>query len=140
MSRIAVDFDGTLVTKAWPGMGEFYPGAVEAMQELNNAGHTVFLYTARLSGLWPDGSKRDVAAVFEDTLAVRAKLDGAGLAFMDIWTGEGKPHWDLLIDDKALWFPGRDRSWRKLTPVILKRVGDEDSFDEVMAHQLKEGA
>jgi hypothetical protein len=133
LSRIAVDFDGTLVEKAWPGMGDWLPGAVEAMKALHEAGHTIFLYSARLSGLWPDGAERKPAEVVIATQEVREKLDAAGLDFISIWTGEGKPHWDLLIDDKALYFPGRPGSWRKLVPVVLKRVGDEDSFDAVMA-------
>lgn len=132
MSRIAVDLDGTLVKKAWPDLGEWLPGAVDAMKELRAAGHHVFVYTARLSSTWPDGSPRSVADVFKDTEAVRDLLDNAGLRWMEIWTGEGKPHWDLLIDDKALFFPGRPNSWHKLMPVVLKRVGDEDSFAAIM--------
>ena len=133
MSRIAVDFDGTLVTKAWPEMGEWYPGAVRAMNELRAHGHHPYLYTARLAPTWPDGRPRDFMDVDRDTAKVRERLDAAGLAWMDIWAGEGKPHWDLAIDDKALWFPGRPNSWSKILPVVLRRVGDEDSFDAVMA-------
>jgi len=102
MSRIAVDFDGTLVEKAWPGMGDWIPGAVEAMKKLHEAGHTVFLYTARLSGRWPDGSERNPAELVIETQLVRNMLDEAGLSWMEIWTGEGKPHWDLLIDRKSV--------------------------------------
>lgn len=134
MSRIAVDLDGTLLENSWPSLGEWKPGAVDAMRRLHEAGHTLFLYSARLSGLWPDGSPRKPAEVIFATQEVRDKLDSAGLQFISIWTGEGKPHWDLLIDDKAMRFPGRPNSWQKIVPVILKRVGDEDSFDAVMAH------
>lgn len=138
MSRIAVDFDGTLVKAAWPGVGEWYEGAVDAMNILNDAGHYVFLYTARLAPVWPDGSPRPPGTVIEDTQRVRECLDTAGLTWMDIWTGEGKPNWDLLIDDKAMWFPGRDRSWKVITPKILLRVADGGAFDSIMEHARKE--
>ena len=133
MSRIAIDFDGTLVTKNWPDIGEWYPGAIDAMRKLREAGHHPYLYTARTAPTWPDGSPRGMADVMRDEDAVRRHLESAGLPWLDLWTGEGKPHWDLLVDDKALWFPGRPNSWKKITPVILKRVGDEDSFAAIMA-------
>ncbi len=134
MSRIAVDFDGTLVKPAWPGVGEWYDGAISAMNTLNEAGHYVFLYTARLAPEWPDGSPRDPSEVYTDTQIVREVLDSAGLTWMDIWTGAGKPNWDLLIDDKAMWFPGRDRSWKAILPKIMIRVADGGSFDAIMDH------
>lgn len=134
MSRIAIDFDGTLVRKAWPDIGEWMPGAIDAMKELRKAGHHPYLYTARLAPTWPDGSRRSLSDVLQDEDRVRRLMDASGLAWMDVWTGEGKPHWDLLVDDKALWYPGRPGSWKKLVPAILKRVGDEDSFESIMAH------
>lgn len=133
MSRIAVDFDGTLVKPAWPKIGEWYRGAPEAMESLREAGHYVFLYTARLAPEWPDGSPRTAADVWTDTARVRESLDSVGLQWLDIWTGNGKPNWDLLIDDKAMWFPGRDRSWKVMVPKILLRLEGVDSFDHVMA-------
>jgi hypothetical protein len=75
-----------------------------------------------------------MADVLRDEQKVRDHLESAGLPWMDVWTGEGKPHWDLLVDDKSLWFPGRPNSWKKILPVILKRVGDEDSFAAIMEH------
>lgn len=129
-----MDFDGTLVKPAWPEIGEWYPGAAWAMQELKNAGHYVFLYTARLAPEWPDGSARTPASVFADEQRVRACLDAAGLTWMDIWMGNGKPNWDLLIDDKAMWFPGRDRSWKVILPKIMIRVADGGAFDAIMEH------
>lgn len=137
MSRIAVDFDGTLVKPAWPDIGEWYDGAVSAMHTLKEAGHYVFLYTARTAPEWPDGSPRQPADVLGDLSAVRSHLDAAGLTWMDIWEGSGKPNWDILIDDKAMWFPGRDRSWDRLVPKILLRVQDGGAFDAIMAEAAR---
>ena len=135
MSRIAVDFDGTLVTKAWPGIGEWFPGAIRSMHELREAGHHVFLYSSRLNPCWPDGRERDPGEWEAELRRVREMLDSAGLAWMEIFTDikQGKPHFDLLIDDKAMFFPGRPGSWSKILPAVLLKVGDEDSFEAVMA-------
>jgi hypothetical protein len=41
-----------------------------------------------------------------------------------------------------MWYPGRPGSWEKITPAILKRLGDEDSFAAVMeeaARRSEEG-
>lgn len=134
MSRIAVDFDGTLVTKKWPEIGEWFPGAVAAMLQLREDGHHVFLYSSRLNPCWPDGRKRDPMEYLAELDRVSAFLASAGLGWMEIFTDieQGKPHWDLLIDDKALFFPGRPGSWSKILPVVLRRVGDEDSFEAIM--------
>lgn len=44
---IAVDFDGTIATHAFPELGEALPEAFEVMQELQAAGHKLILNTCR---------------------------------------------------------------------------------------------
>lgn len=44
---IAVDFDGTLHTGAYPSIGDMRPGAQEYMQKLKNDGHYIILNTCR---------------------------------------------------------------------------------------------
>jgi len=44
---IAVDFDGTLHTGEWPGIGDPAPYAIEAMQRLKADGHTLIIWTCR---------------------------------------------------------------------------------------------
>src|SRR5690242_19879458 len=105
VSTIALDLDGTLLEGRWPEMGEWLPGAKEAVRTLVDAGHRCFIYSARLSPYMPDGSERDPARVMQSIQAVRDLLDDAGLREVDIWTGAGKPFWDVLVDDKAMWFP-----------------------------------
>lgn len=44
---IAVDFDGTLHTGRWPGIGVPAPYAKEAMETLKREGHFLILWTCR---------------------------------------------------------------------------------------------
>jgi len=44
---IAVDFDGTLHSGEWPGIGDPMPSAVEAMQRLKADGHCLIIWTCR---------------------------------------------------------------------------------------------
>ena len=128
-----MDLDGTLIEQGWPELGEWKRDAQWAMNALRDAGHHPYLYTARLAPTWPDGRPRTAADVYRDSEEVARLLDGGGLGWMDVWVGEGKPHWDVLVDDKVIWYPGRPGSWKKLVPTILKRVGDGGSFDAIMA-------
>lgn len=121
MANIALDLDGTLIEKRWPELGEWIPGAQEAVKELIDRGHHCYLYSARLSSKHPSGDVRDPAEVFVARAEVRALLDDAGLEQVDIWEGD-KPFWHVLVDDRCLWFPGRNRSWRTMPDKIDARV------------------
>ena len=44
---IAVDFDGTIVEHKYPQIGEIIPGAFEVLQELQENGHKLILWTFR---------------------------------------------------------------------------------------------
>lgn len=44
---IAVDFDGVLNAREYPKVGATVPGAVSAMRELHQAGHTLIIWTCR---------------------------------------------------------------------------------------------
>jgi hypothetical protein len=44
---IAVDFDGTLHTGAYPSIGDMRPGAREYMQKLKEDGHFLIIWTCR---------------------------------------------------------------------------------------------
>lgn len=129
MSVIALDLDGTLITNAWPQLGEWQSGAPAAVRTLIDAGHRCFIYSARVSPLWPDGSERSPAQVYMATQDVRKLLDDAGLWEVDIWSGSGKPFWDILVDDKAMRHNGR---WRVTLAKTLAYVKDEDTFHAVM--------
>lgn len=44
---IAVDIDGVLNAKPYPGLGPTLPGAVSAMRRLHEEGHILILWTCR---------------------------------------------------------------------------------------------
>ena len=44
---IAVDFDGTLHTGKWPGIGAPAPYAIEVMKRLHDDGHYLIIWTCR---------------------------------------------------------------------------------------------
>ena len=43
----AVDFDGTLCTNAWPGIGEPYPNMIAELRKIRKAGDKLILWTCR---------------------------------------------------------------------------------------------
>jgi hypothetical protein len=138
MAVIALDWDGTLVEAKWPDMGDWLPGAVEAVHEMLRQGHKCYIYSARLSPVYDQhfnrGNGPEEKPPGEVLLAiqeVRDKLDEAGLQAVDIWTGV-KPFWTLLIDDKAMNFPGRPRSWKRILPRVLIKVDKQYAKDQTL--------
>lgn len=86
----AFDLDGTLCTLTY-GKYEISEPFVDRIKHVNmlfEAGHTILIFTARGAT-----SKRDLR---DFTLG---QLSAWGIKFHELITG--KPHFDLLIDDKA---------------------------------------
>lgn len=127
---IAIDLDGTLIENKWPEMGDWLPGAIEAVKRFQREGYVVIVFTIRISPYWLDGSLRAEADVARDVQAVRDKLDSAGLHNVSIWTKAGKPPFSVLIDDKAERYHGTSKAWRRLTEKILLRLGAENALYE----------
>jgi hypothetical protein len=121
MANVALDLDGTLIEKRWPEMGEWLPGAQDAVKELIARGHRPYIYSARLSSRHPSGKERDPGEVFMARQAVRDLLDEAGLPEVSICEAD-KPFWHVLVDDRCLWYPGRAGSWRHMPDKIEARV------------------
>lgn len=124
---IIVDLDGTLIERKWPDMGDWMPGAVEAMRTFHKAGMHIKLFSCRLSPYTPYGKPRDPTEVATEIQKVRHKLDSAGLSFIDIWTLPGKPSGAVYIDDKAERYGRNKGSWRAMTEKVLLRL---DSYDD----------
>jgi hypothetical protein len=138
---VVLDWDGTLVTNEWPGMGTWQPGAIQACQKLHAAGIRLVVFSARLSPWDPfTFIEREPAIVAEQVQIVRGMLDDAGLTYVDIWTLPGKPGGDVYVDDKAERYNGTPRAWDRLTEKILVRLGKEDAafpaFDQEVAGGL----
>ena len=94
---IAIDFDGTVVTHAYPEIGDD-AGAVPVLKELVANGCRLILFTMRSGSLLKEAEswfrKRDIPlyAVNENPKQGR-------------WTKSPKVHADLYIDDSALGCP-----------------------------------
>lgn len=94
---IVLDFDGTCVTHAYPGIGADI-GAVPVLRRLVSCGHEIVLWTMR-SGVPLD----DAVEWF--------RLHGIPLRGINAhpsqkrWTESPKPYGELYIDDAALGSP-----------------------------------
>lgn len=86
----AFDIDGTLCTLTFGNYEKAEPfwDRIEHVNSLHNLGHEILIFTARGAT-----SNRDLRSFTEDQLL------SWGVRFDELITG--KPHFDLLIDDKA---------------------------------------
>lgn len=113
---VVIDWDGTLVEQKWPEMGDWLPGAVEAVEDLLNAGYRVIVHSCRThSNDLDDVTPLPDWKVQLEVDAIRAKLDEADLGIVDIYTSN-KPPADAYIDDKAVRFAG---NWRATVRGVL---------------------
>lgn len=115
MSKIiAVDFDGTIVSHAYPDIGQDNPRAIKVLKKLLNEGHRLILWTVR-SG---------------DTLQDAINYcNEKGITFWAInenpeqnWSNSNKQYAHLYIDDAALgcpvnYDPRTQRHWVNWTAV-----------------------
>ena len=117
---IALDFDGTVVTHAYPEVGEDI-GAVAVLKELVAQEDKLILWTMR-SGI-----------LLEDAVAWFKKHDIPLWGINENpsqkeWTESPKLHADLLIDDSALGCPtcfldGERRpaaDWRRIREMLVR--------------------
>lgn len=129
--RIAVDWDGTCVTQAWPAKSyEWQPGAVEALRKLSGFAQVV-IHTSRIAPMeWlMEEVPRNPAEVQLEINYIRQMLDDAGLEQVEIWTKPWKPGAAAYVDDKAVHYTGRKGAWDDLTDKLAAMVGREDLIE-----------
>lgn len=119
--QLALDYDGTMVTNAWPNHGEWNPGAVEAIKALLSLS-SVVVHTSRVAPVWIDGiTRRSEADVQSEYNEIRRKLNAVGLDEVKIHDFRLKP-WKppayAYVDDKAVKYRGRKNSWENLVEVL----------------------
>lgn len=95
--KIAIDFDGTCVSHAYPAIGDDI-GAVKVLKELIEKGHELFLFTMR-SGI-------GLHNAIEWFISKGIRLHGVQYdPHQANWTSSNKCYANLYIDDAGLGIP-----------------------------------
>lgn len=120
--RGAVDWDGTCVEQVWPDMGDWMPGAPEALRSIIQFAD-LFIYTCRIAPVeyLAEHIERAPALVQKEKDGIRAMLDSEGLHAIVIHDKPWKPSVDFYIDDKNIWYPGRPGSWAAIRTKLLAK-------------------
>lgn len=119
---IAIDFDGTIVTHAYPHLGRPVPSAIRIMKRLQEQGVQLILWTMR------SGQQLDEAVRY---------CEEQGITFWGInqnpaqaeWTDSPKAYAPIYIDDAALgcptlWDEATQRNmvnWREVEAVLTRK-------------------
>ena len=94
---VAVDFDGTCVTHAYPGIGRDI-GAIPVLRRMVEAGAKLILYTMR------SGDELEAAVQWFADAGIRLYAVGINPG-QRRWTASNKCYAQLYIDDAALGCP-----------------------------------
>jgi hypothetical protein len=114
VKRIAVDFDGTLVEEKWPQLGEWLPGAQEALRRLASEYDEVVIFSCRVATF--DIDEVTPRENWDQLFAINKMLAKASIPKnVKIWTRPFKPPARYYIDDRGVEFKG---DWEE----VLTRV------------------
>ncbi|PKF76132.1 BT0820 family HAD-type phosphatase [Chryseobacterium sp. PMSZPI] len=125
--KIAVDFDGTIVDDAYPGIGKAKIFAFETLKRLQSEGYRLILWTYR------HGKTLDEAVEFcrengIEFYAVNSSFEGE---VFDSANQSRKLDVDWFIDDRNLGgFPG----WGEIYNIIQERIEFRVEGGEVLAY------
>lgn len=119
MFTFAVDWDGTCVENAYPDMGDWLPGAIEGLQQLDELG-TVVIHTCRVApASFGTEEWRDPLDVAAEIAAIKRMLRKRDLGHVEVWTKPWKPPAFVYIDDKGVHFDG---DWGAIIDTVLSRL------------------
>ncbi|WP_018674427.1 BT0820 family HAD-type phosphatase [Riemerella columbina] len=125
--KLAIDFDGTIVEDAYPGIGKPKVFAFETLKKLQMEGYRLILWTYR------SGKTLDEAVEFcrkngLEFYAVNSSFEGE---VFDHATQSRKIDADLFIDDRNLGgFPG----WGEVYNIIKDKIEFRVEGKEVLAY------
>ena len=125
--KLAIDFDGTIVDDAYPGIGKPKIFAFETLKKLQSDGHRLILWTFR------HGKTLDEAVEFckkngVEFYAVNSSFEGE---IFDYSQASRKIDADLFIDDRNLGgFPG----WGEIYNIIKERIEFRVEGKEVLPY------
>lgn len=125
--KLAIDFDGTIVEDAYPGIGKAKTFAFDTLNKFQSEGYRLILWTYR------HGKTLDEAVEFckkngVEFYAVNSSFEGE---VFDLQTQSRKIDADLFIDDRNLGgFPG----WGEIYRIVTERIEFSVSGTEVLAY------
>ena len=105
---ICLDFDGTIAQyEGWAvngrlNLGDPIKGAKEFVEELKALGYNIIIHTCRCSPHSAPEAKQQEDPNAWLTGIVKNWLLKHAIPFDEVWIGEGKPHGDFYIDDRAI--------------------------------------
>lgn len=125
--KLAIDFDGTIVHDAYPGIGKARTFAFETLKKLQQEGYRLILWTYR------HGKHLDEAVEFcrkngIEFYAINSSFEGE---VFDGDTQSRKLDADLFIDDRNLGgFPG----WGEVYNIITEKIEFRVEGKEVLPY------
>ena len=125
--KLAIDFDGTIVDDAYPGIGAAKIFAFETLLKLQSEGYRLILWTYR-SGQALQGAVDFCKKNGLEFYAVNSSFEGE---VFDSETHSRKIDADMFIDDRNLGgFPG----WGEVYNIIKEKIEFRVSGGEVLAY------
>jgi hypothetical protein len=116
---IALDYDGTIVSNAWPEHGDPEPNAARNIKHLLKT-FDIIIHTSRIAPVDMEGSFRTGTQVAKEITAIHNKLRKMGLPWLPIHQLPWKPGADLYLDDKGMHYNG---NWDETLGEIVERFG-----------------
>lgn len=118
--RIALDYDGTIVSSAWPAHGKPEPNAAAVIKRLM-AKYDVVIFTTRIASRDVDErTPLSGVAIAKEIRGIDRKLKQMGLPYLEIWQQPWKMGAALYVDDKAVHYDG---DWLATEAEINRRMG-----------------
>ncbi len=120
--NICCDFDGTICTFGYPGIGPIKKGSIDAAHKLKSLGFRIIVSSCRTCKYYPEifapngGITGKEADVHKNMVAY---LDEHKYPYDEIDEGEkGKPLADYYIDDKGVFWVD---DWEKIVEFIVNK-------------------
>ena len=102
---VALDYDGTIVSQAWPDHGKPEPNAAAVIKRLMEK-YDVTIFTARIAPFDMEGRQRSGIEVAKEVKAIDRKLKGMGLPTLPIHQLPWKIGAAAYVDDKSIEYRG----------------------------------
>lgn len=114
MKTICFDLDNVICSQTTGDYENAVPDreAIKLVNSLYTQGHRIIIYTSRFMGRNNNDGKAAHAQGHEFTFQ---QLKGWGVKFHELILG--KPRYDILVDDRAVFF---ERDWKKISLEIKK--------------------